>query len=110
MTGMTLDVKPEGLEEYKQHHRNVWPQVEQALKSAGLSNLSIFVLGTRMFYYAEFQYENDAQSEFKESMRVYATQPRVQEWEALQHTYQSQLPGSSGDVWWQPMDEIYHLD
>jgi L-rhamnose mutarotase len=46
LVGMTLDVKPEGYQEYKKHHEKVWPQVEQALKEAGLCNLSIFALGT----------------------------------------------------------------
>lgn len=107
---MTLDIKPDGLEEYKKHHKNVWPPVEQALKEAGLTNLSIFVFGTRMFYYAEFLYEKDGEKEFEEAMKIYATKPRVKEWEELQHSYQSQLVGSSGDVWWQKCEEIYHLD
>ncbi|KAL0488679.1 hypothetical protein AKO1_008825 [Acrasis kona] len=108
--GMTLDVKKDGLEEYKRHHQNVWPEVEKALKEAGLSNLSIFVLGTRMFYYAEFNYEKDAESEFADAMAAYSNKPRIKEWEELQHKYQSQLEGSSGDVWWQKCTEIYHLE
>ena len=33
--GMTRALKPEALEEYKEHHRCVWPGVEAGLKKAG---------------------------------------------------------------------------
>lgn len=41
--GFLLKVKPDRLEEYKQHHRQVWPEMLQALREAGWHNYSLFV-------------------------------------------------------------------
>jgi len=42
------------LAEYKAHHDNSWPEVESALRSVGMRNLSLWAYGNRMFYYAEY--------------------------------------------------------
>mmetsp|Transcript_38533 Transcript_38533/g.151936 ORF Transcript_38533/g.151936 Transcript_38533/m.151936 type:complete len:112 (-) Transcript_38533:961-1296(-) len=103
---MTLDIQEGKLEEYHQHHINSWTEVENALRSVGMRNLSLYSWESRLFYYAEYV----GSIPFEEAMEQYAKMPRVQEWEALMHKYQKQLPGSTGDVWWQPMKEIYHQD
>src|SRR4051794_34255418 len=38
-----LQVKRDRLEEYKQRHRNVWPEMLEALRSTGWSNYSLFL-------------------------------------------------------------------
>jgi len=43
-------------------------------------------------------------------MARYAKMDGVKEWEETMHKYQKKLPGSTGDVWWQPMTEITHQD
>lgn len=42
------------LAEYKAHHDNSWPEIESALRSVGMHNLSLWAYGERMFYYAEY--------------------------------------------------------
>ena len=39
----TLQVRPERLEEYKQRHRAVWPEMRQALQETGWRNYSLFL-------------------------------------------------------------------
>lgn len=36
-------VKPEGIEEYKRWHANVWPEMLQALRDCGFRNYSLFM-------------------------------------------------------------------
>ena len=38
-----LQVKPERLEEYKERHRNVWPEMQGALRETGWNNYSLFL-------------------------------------------------------------------
>ncbi len=38
-----LRVDPERLDEYKERHRDVWPEMQQALRDAGWGNYSLFL-------------------------------------------------------------------
>jgi L-rhamnose mutarotase len=38
-----LQVKPERIEEYRQRHRDVWPEMKEALQETGWSNYSLFL-------------------------------------------------------------------
>src|SRR5271170_4234044 len=38
-----LQVKPERLEEYKERHRHVWPEMQAALHETGWANYSLFL-------------------------------------------------------------------
>lgn len=92
--------------EYKRHHDEIWPEIASALQVAGLTNLSIWNWGPRLFYYGEYVGDRP----FDEAMAEYSKAPRVAEWEELMHAYQKQLPGpdgAAGSVWWQPMDLVY---
>lgn len=104
--GMTLDIDPSDVSAYKSHHDKSWPEITKALKSVGIQNLSLFNYGSRLFYYAEYIGKED----LDKALERYAKMPKVQEWEELMHKYQKKLEGSEGDVWWQPMQLIYHLD
>lgn len=38
-----LQVKPERLDEYRERHRSVWPEMRQALSESGWRNYSLFL-------------------------------------------------------------------
>ena len=38
-----LQLKPERLEEYKERHRQVWPEMQAALRETGWRNYSLFL-------------------------------------------------------------------
>ncbi len=38
-----LQVKPERIEEYKERHRSVWPEMKKALRETGWNNYSLFL-------------------------------------------------------------------
>jgi L-rhamnose mutarotase len=40
-----LRVRPDRLEEYKERHRAVWPEMQQALRDTGWRNYSLFLDG-----------------------------------------------------------------
>ena len=45
-----LKVKSECLEEYCQRHREVWPEMQQALRETGWHNYSLFLRETKEFF------------------------------------------------------------
>jgi L-rhamnose mutarotase len=51
--GFVLRVKPDRVDEYVLAHREVWPEMLQALKDAGIRNYTIFRAGNEMFGYFE---------------------------------------------------------
>jgi len=41
--GFLFKVRPDRLEEYKEHHKNVWPEMLAALRETGWHNYSLFL-------------------------------------------------------------------
>lgn len=46
-------VKEGKLEEYKNRHANIWPELKDVLKAAGIQNYSIWNVGNELFGYFE---------------------------------------------------------
>ena len=78
-----LQVRPDRLEEYKQRHQQVWPEMLQALSSAGWHNYSLFLrddgllvgyLETPDFQQAKRQMENlDVNARWQRDMQPFFT-------------------------------------
>jgi L-rhamnose mutarotase len=54
-----LRVRPDRLDEYKERHRAVWPEMLDALRDAGWSNYSLFLRGDGLLvgYFETDDYE-----------------------------------------------------
>ena len=52
-SAFVLKVRPDKLDEYVEAHRNVWPEMLDALRTAGIRNYSIFRHGNEVFGYFE---------------------------------------------------------
>ena len=48
-----LEVRPGYEEEYVRRHKEIWPEMVEALRSSGISNYSIFRHGLTLFGYFE---------------------------------------------------------
>jgi L-rhamnose mutarotase len=46
-----LQIKPDRIQDYDTAHQQVWPELLQVLKAAGISQYSIFRRGTELFFY-----------------------------------------------------------
>src|SRR5437870_10347437 len=51
--GFVLRVKADKVDEYVRAHREVWPELLEALRDAGIRNYTIFRAGNEMFGYFE---------------------------------------------------------
>ena len=68
-------VKDGCLEEYKKRHREIWPEMVEVLKSAGIRNYTIWNVGNELFGY----YECEKGADF--AAKVQSESPVVKRWD-----------------------------
>lgn len=104
---LTLDLKddPKLIAEYEKYHEKIWPEITQSLKDAGIEDLEIYRLGTRMFMVMEVneRFSNEAKARADEA------NPKVREWEELMWRFQQPLPQAKPGEKWLPMKKIFSL-
>ncbi|MBI2190941.1 MAG: L-rhamnose mutarotase [Planctomycetes bacterium] len=99
----TLELKPETVSKYIEHHRHVWPEVQKSLRENGFYPMSIFLLGHRLFLYTEYHGHKPVEQAFEDYLRP----PKCQEWDALMRTFQKPVSEAKPGEWWAPMQEVY---
>ena len=104
---LTLDLKddPQLIAEYKRHHEKIWPEITRSIKDAGIEDLEIYLLGTRMFMIMEV----DQNFSFKRKAEADQQNPKVQEWEQLMWSFQQPLPQAKPGEKWLLMDRVFKL-
>lgn len=102
-----LDLKndPQLIAEYENHHRKVWPEVLQTIKSAGIETLEIYRVENRLFMIMEV---NDTFS-FERKKAIDDANEIVQQWEELMWNYQQSFPTAKPGEKWMLMDQIFQL-
>jgi len=105
---LTLDLKddPELIREYRRHHESVWPEVTDSMRQAGILDLELYLLGTRLVMILEV----GERFSFEEKARIDRDNPKVQEWEQLMWNYQQPLPAAKPGEKWILMERIYKLE
>lgn len=103
-----LDLKddPDLIRRYVEHHRRVWPEVLGALRAIGIRRMKIYLLGTRLFMYAEAEDGFDPRRDYQ----GYLNSPRCREWDALMRQMQKPAPGAAAGEWWTAMQEVFDLE
>jgi len=106
---LTLDLEndPKLIAEYKQYHAdgNAWPEITQSIRDAGIDNMEIYLLGTRMFMIMEV----DQNFSFEVKAQADRLNPKVQEWEKLMWKFQRALPQAAPGEKWLLMERIFKL-
>jgi L-rhamnose mutarotase len=98
-----LQVKPDRLEEYKERHRNVWPEMQAALRETGWNNYSLFLRsdGLLVGYFETGDFER---------ARAGMTKREVNErWQREMADFFLQPKGVLPDRAMQPLEEVFHL-
>ena len=105
---LTLDLKddPALIAEYERYHERVWPEITKSIRDAGIENMEIYRLRTRMFMIMEvnesFSFEKKAEAD--------RTNPKVPEWERLMWKFQQALPEAKPGEKWLLMKKIFELE
>jgi L-rhamnose mutarotase len=105
--GVTIGLRKECLEEYKRIHVKLWPEIEGAIKEAGITNYSIYYVDGQLFGY--FEYTGPDQ-EYAARMRRLAEAPRMREWWNITEPMQITRSDRRAGDWWTQMEEVFHLD
>jgi L-rhamnose mutarotase len=105
---LTLDLQDDRalIAEYKRYHENIWPEITRSIKDAGIEEMEIYLLGTRMFMIMEV---NESFS-FEAKTKADQNNPRVQEWESLMGTFQKPLPQAQLGEKWLLMERVFKLE
>lgn len=97
--------EPTLIAEYEKYHKDVWPEIEQSIRDAGVTKMQIFRFENRLFMIMEV----DDTFSFERKASMDADNAKVQEWEQLMWKYQSAIPGAKAGEKWVLMNKIFEL-
>jgi L-rhamnose mutarotase len=99
-----LKVKQDRIEEYKERHREVWPEMLQALSETGWHNYSLFLREDGLLFgYFETPDLERARSEMgKRDVNL--------RWQEEMSPFFEQLEGQRPDQGLLVLEEVFHLD
>jgi L-rhamnose mutarotase len=98
-----LQVKPERLEEYKERHRIVWPEMQAALRETGWNNYSLFLRDDGLLVgYLETE-------GFARARAAMATREVNERWQREMGDFFVQPDRALPDRAIQPLEEVFHL-
>ncbi|MGC1414728.1 MAG: L-rhamnose mutarotase [Candidatus Acidiferrum sp.] len=105
---LTLDLKDDEklIAEYKRYHQKIWPEIRKSIKDAGIEDMEIYLLGTRMFMVMEVNEHFSFEAKFMADRE----NPKVQEWEELMWGFQRPLPDAKPGEKWLLMERIFKLE
>ncbi|MEV0237744.1 L-rhamnose mutarotase [Nonomuraea sp. NPDC050786] len=98
-----LKVRPERLAEYRERHRDVWPEMREALSRTGWHNYSIFLRDDGLLVgYLET-------ADFETAKKAMADTEVNARWQAEMAPFFEDLDGRP-DEGMVPLTEVFHLD
>ncbi len=105
---LTLDLKddPKLIAEYRRYHEKIWPEITKSIRDAGIANMEIYLLGTRMFMIMEA----DENFSFERKAKADRESPMVREWEELMWKFQKPLPNAKSGERWMLMERVFKLE
>ena len=105
---LALDLKEDekAIKAYDDYHTNVWPEIKDSLKEAGILDMEIYRTHNRLFMILkvtlDFSFGNKAELD--------GANPKVQEWEALMSQFQKPLSWSKPGEKWLLMKRVFKLE
>ena len=107
--GLALDLRddPQVIADYERYHREVWPDIQRAMRAVGVESQRIFRSGNRLFLVMETRDDFDWERDFA---RYLESTSQAREWDALMHGYQQVVPAAQPGEWWSVMKEVYNLN
>ncbi len=99
-----LKVKKDRLEEYKERHKAVWPEMLQALRETGWHNYSLFLRedGLLVGYLETPDFEKARQGMAEREVNA--------RWQREMAPFFEELEGRRPDEGMRPLEEVFHLD
>ena len=103
--GFLLKVKEDRIREYKEHHRNVSPEMIDALQRHGWNNYSLYMRSDGlMFGYVEVP------NNFQTALEGMSNEKANVAWQKLMEPLFDSLDGGTPDENMLQLEEVFHLD
>lgn len=99
-----LQVKPERVADYKERHKEVWPEMRQALSDTGWANYSLFLRDDGLLVGYVETTDFDAARAAMEKLEVNAR------WQKEMSEFFMNPPGITPDRAMAPLTEVFHLN
>jgi L-rhamnose mutarotase len=97
-------IRPDRLEEYRIRHREVWPEMRQALRDAGWANYSLFLTDDGLIVgYLETD-------DYEAARRKMAENDINARWQAEMQPFFADLGDLRPDEAFRRLPEVFHLD
>jgi L-rhamnose mutarotase len=105
---LTLELKnePQLIEEYKNWHSKVWPEVLDGIRKVGILDHEIYIHENTLFMILVTPVDFN----FEQQMGKLATLPRQAEWEEFMSKFQKSDPNASSSEKWVLMERIFKLN
>ncbi len=103
--GFLLKVKQDMLDEYKEHHRNVWPEMLDALRRHGWRNYSLFAREDGLLF-GYFEAEED----FAAALEGMSGEDANARWQEFMAPYFEIPPGAKPDEMMVELEEVFHTE
>lgn len=100
-----LKVREDRIEAYKRDHRNVWPEMLDAIRRAGWKNYSLFMRKDGLLFGC-FEYEGDLQA----AMGRMAGEEVEARWRKAMAAYFETPEGAPAGEIMLELEEVFHLD
>jgi L-rhamnose mutarotase len=103
--GFILKLRPEKINEYKEHHKKVWPEMLEALHKTGWHNYSLFLSDDGLLFgYFE------TPGTFEDALAGMSKEEINSRWQSVMVPYFDNLSGLHPDQGMLDLEEIFHLD
>ena len=103
--GIMLKVKNEKMDEYREAHKTVWPEMKEALSRQGWHNYSLF-LTENGFLFGYFETPVD----FQTALKGMETEPINEKWQKAMAPFFEALSGKRADESMVVLEEVFHID
>ena len=108
--GMVIGLQAGKIDEYKQLHAAVWPEVRQMIGQCHIRNYSIYLRQLPDGKHYLFSYFEYTGNDFAADMARMAADPETQQWWSVCKPCQVPLAHRKPDEWWAEMEEVFHQD
>jgi L-rhamnose mutarotase len=108
--GAVIEVKADKLDYYKELHAKPWPSINEALKTAHISNYTIYLTqfdDGKWYLFAYYEYTG---KDYEADMKIIGENSEVKRWWVETDPCQEGLKNRKEGEWWKEMEEVYRLD
>ena len=103
--GFMLKVRQDLIDEYKEHHKDVWPEMLDALRATGWHNYTLFMRGDGLLF-GYFETPESLQA----AQAAMAETEVNQRWQDRMSPYFEIPEGAHPDAMFVELEEVFHLE